>query len=339
MTTPPDGDTEATLRQWRASGASVYVQVSQEQASGLLVLVPGCSAAVLVTAAHVLKSAADEAAARKRAAALGGIAIRASVQFRADPATFWRFDPTLDLLAVGVHRLQQYQPALEMMALRVDQLASVRQLCEVRPGSPLYLAHFLCTPPNSHEGGVCTARDTGLRTKGGAPLSFDYTAAVAAGVSGAGVYDSHWHLVAVHVRGNTERHEGRGVSTDALRALLEQPCNAPLSARIRICDAMGTEQEHEEATQLMQPALAMDAKALLYHPSKGRPHRSSLGSKAGGDKRVRRRLFNGDDRAPLPSPSQPWHDFKCSNPQVVARRHAVVGRFFATPITTERIRR
>jgi hypothetical protein len=149
------------------------------------------------------------------------------------PPDYWRCGPAC-------------QAELEASALPLSQLASARWLCGLEVGAPVFVWHggmavggserHHAQPPPPIAGTIAIhegANDPvpALRTVDGAPLLLEYTAQLADGMSGAGIYDSAWRLVAVHVRGDSAR--GRGVTSDALRSLVEQRPSSRLAGRLQ----------------------------------------------------------------------------------------------------------
>eukprot|EP01045_Picozoa_sp_COSAG04_P004036 COSAG04_NODE_171_length_21611_cov_4.302808_10_plen_443_part_00 len=241
--------------------------LARQLASGFLLTLP-CGQA-LVTAAHTLKGGGS---ARSRARCLRGVAgVPASpsdeparagdanenaingVHFVAEPARFWRHDPILDVVIVGV-RSPASPTRLRSAALSFQQLASTGCLCSARSdGSALHVIHRAgATVAISEQRSDC-AVESSLCTRRDAPLLLDYAAPLAAGTSGAAVYDAFWQLVAVHVRGDATKARGRGVSIDAVRELIESN-GAPLSSRVRLSPRSSTPVEPPETLRGSQAA-------------------------------------------------------------------------------------
>lgn len=246
-----------------ASMASCQIRVVQanaaapaQLASGFLVRLP-CGPC-LVTAAHVLGDA--DAGRRGCAARISGVAAVLSgalhgdfaadgacpgtrsqtsspVRFKGNPRHFWRHDSVLDVVVVAVRANSSRRAhSLTKVSLPMAQLASIASLCNWTQGSPVQLTHRLGTTVAIVRSAASSAgmRAASLQTRSGAPLILDYDAPLAAGTSGAAVYDTCWHVIGVHIRGDEEKAQGRGVSIDAVRELIEVGSNVPLSCRVRM---------------------------------------------------------------------------------------------------------
>ena len=268
-----DGTRAARRLAAQLAAATIVVEgdpqrgLARQLASGFLLTLP-CGQA-LVTAAHTLKGGGS---ARSRARCLRGVAgVPASpsdeparggdanesatngVHFVAEPARFWRHDPILDVVIVGV-RSPASPTRLRSAALSFQQLASTGCLCSARSdGSALHVIHRAgATVAISEQRSDC-AVESSLCTRRDAPLLLDYAAPLAAGTSGAAGYDAFWQLVAVHVRGDATKARGRGVSIDAVRELIESN-GAPLSSRVRLSPRSSTPVEPPETLRGSQAA-------------------------------------------------------------------------------------
>lgn len=249
-----------------ARGASCQVRVELNQEGGLAVGAQLASGVLLrlpcgpclVTAAHALGE--DRAARRSCAARISGVAavlpghlatvnagrgnerdsqILASgaVRFKGCPGCFWRHDHVLDVVVVAVRaNSAQHTHFLREVSLPLEQLASAASLRGWTSGSPVQLTHRLgITVAIMRSTASCgDTRAASLQTRSGAPLILDYDAPLAAGTSGAAVYDTRWRLAGVHVRGDELEARGRGVSIDAVRELIEVGNKVPLSTRVRL---------------------------------------------------------------------------------------------------------